>query len=1630
MKKVILSVFSFFLCLTLSCGCYFTVLSSVSTSTTQTTESSDDDDSNASTSTTASGIWTSYTSTPTRSVSNGVLTVYVSTAAQLAYVANAVNTGEAYNNSYYYKDANIVLSSDINLSDHYWVPIGRYYNSSTTYTYAFSGTFNGNGYTISGLTFDESLYPWDVSIRYYGLFGLCYYSSSNTSTYFKNVTIKGASFVLNRASYSDTLKLGVLAGAIRFAGSSSSVTIDEVYIYNPSIVITATSTNEPQGLADVADIGGIVGYLYGLFSITNCYVMGGSTEITACAYNYTWSDELNYGGLVGRCFISLDLVTSSSTLFNNCYNSMDFTLTVKDYRYTQTNVSIGGILGRALCYYYSGSTLYNFYVYNCINEGDITITGGLQLATYTTASGEYYYEPSGIGGIVGYAGPYTHSSSVPLNLTIQYCFNYGDISVSLCYSANIGIGGILGTAGKGSVLNSANFGDITVTKYSGLTTIYHITSIGVGGIVGYLPSRDYGGKEDNYYGRSITITTCINYGDISLAQGNWGDYIYAGGIAGYISRMAGTYNSSTWSYIQNCVNYGIISGYFNNAAGIVSYADTYVGVQYCMNYGYASSSNSGTYYGICVTLNSTTSSNSTTGYVQYCYFYRASSKSYSGVGGTTAYTSRIYNSTGDLYTQLSVSGFSDTKSISEYTSSSSASMYYISVSKTELSSWGISLDHSFDISLFIIRSNISKITVTLSGENSLKYDLDSTIARLSGDENIIYTDGSAKNGFTMLVFKGKGDSTYPIQFSLHSSDIYNVISTGWDPEVIVDIDSEACYDYEVDLYYHYFNIQTIFEDETLEINCDYRNATIDTVNFYLIIGSDSDIINLSTSSVIAVGDVVNYARYYNSYSSNLASTYTDLTSVRSFVVDADLSTFVITPQIGFYLYQYEVNNVTENSVVKTASSQAKAAGQQYIQFDDLESVEDIFPYQTTTISFYFKYINYSIDVELYDDSTSYASGESDNTFQFNDSFALDFDLYSLETYSSDTSKTTLSINLTNSKSIKHTVGYTYKVYLKSISDSNLILEFEDISSSLYSSWNLNTDANYAKINLSNSIKSKLSLTDTSIELIFVRTVNTYTIEHASYSNSASNVYEYTTSNNGGTASLNLNYWTQNSDGTYSFVGDPYIDDLFVTTVNTNYCFADIVLMRSFDSTYYYSSSDLNAGGMSFVDALATYYATYFDRAYFVNSGYKFSNDSSSSGYHGTIYLGIIFSIVKIKIELYDNSTLLTYLGNYTVYLDDGSVTISGINSEVVTTSSGSTTYYYIYAGSSLSLTNVTSSNFLGFYLVGSDGTEYYLGNTELSFTYDVDVGTSSGGYLLSGYVPNDTFAVQLKDGALQIKMKFSTSNGSGMTMASSRGVYEITTAEQLLWVANQVNSGSTNFEGYILRLMNNIDLSIYSTWTSIGTTSNPFKGVFDGNNYRISNLYLIENGLSNVGLFGVTDGAIIMDLTLYSGNVTGDSNVGTIVGYAINTTFTNVNNYSCSVSNSSSSTIYNIYGQQISSGSSSSSSDVTQENFGGIVGKAEDCSFVGCSNRGTITTSNTSNVGGLIGYVSGGSIDQCYTLYQSLVGSNSGCTLTNYYDSTGYYNSSGSKISSWTNYDTSIWLKLSSGSYVLLIFYW
>lgn len=218
----------------------------------------------------------------------------------------------------------------------------------------------------------------------------------------------------------------------------------------------------------------------------------------------------------------------------------------------------------------------------------------------------------------------------------------------------------------------------------------------------------------------------------------------------------------------------------------------------------------------------------------------------------------------------------------------------------------------------------------------------------------------------------------------------------------------------------------------------------------------------------------------------------------------------------------------------------------------------------------------------------------------------------------------------------------------------------------------------------------------------------------------------------------------------------------------------------------------------------------------------------------------------------------------------------------------------------------------------------------------------------------------------------------------SKSSFDISNADELINFANAVNSGYVMATGNIVA---DIDLKGFEgRFVPIGTESNPFKGIFNGNGHTISGLKL-TSGSSNIGFFGQVSGAEISDFTI-KGDISLSSeatHIGGVVANSDRAKISNVSSY-VNISNSDCALIHigGIVGSIASSGTvvdrcayygSINISD-SHDCIGGIVGYSSNNGYISnCANHGEVNTlKNEAYTGGILGYSNSSSvtIKDCY----------------------------------------------------------
>lgn len=152
--------------------------------------------------------------------------------------------------------------------------------------------------------------------------------------------------------------------------------------------------------------------------------------------------------------------------------------------------------------------------------------------------------------------------------------------------------------------------------------------------------------------------------------------------------------------------------------------------------------------------------------------------------------------------------------------------------------------------------------------------------------------------------------------------------------------------------------------------------------------------------------------------------------------------------------------------------------------------------------------------------------------------------------------------------------------------------------------------------------------------------------------------------------------------------------------------------------------------------------------------------------------------------------------------------------------------------------------------------------------------------------------------------------------------YAINNAKQFAYFANQVNAGTT-YQGKTITL--NTSLKINKDFPTIGTGSNTFQGIFEGNNCSIRGLERNSTTAGTALFFKLKSGKI-QNLSVY-GSVKGGQYVGGVVGRMEGGTLENITNYA-TVSHTANG------GGGIAGGMTSGASIINSVNYGDITGTA------------------------------------------------------------------------------------------------
>ncbi len=190
--------------------------------------------------------------------------------------------------------------------------------------------------------------------------------------------------------------------------------------------------------------------------------------------------------------------------------------------------------------------------------------------------------------------------------------------------------------------------------------------------------------------------------------------------------------------------------------------------------------------------------------------------------------------------------------------------------------------------------------------------------------------------------------------------------------------------------------------------------------------------------------------------------------------------------------------------------------------------------------------------------------------------------------------------------------------------------------------------------------------------------------------------------------------------------------------------------------------------------------------------------------------------------------------------------------------------------------------------------------------------------------------------------------GASLPYNSDGSYYTVTTTQGLKDMLAFLNMG------YTFKLGNNIDLNGLPDWHLP-----VFNGTFDGAGYTLSNLTVNQPFNDIIGFIGRNDSGTLINVGLVNVSITGNDNVGGLVGYNFGGTISN--SYSTGKVNGSSS-VGGLIGYLSGAISNSYNTGTVNgtNNVGGLVGFNVGFAISNSYNTGTVTGSGI-YIGGLVG---------------------------------------------------------------------
>jgi len=534
-------------------------------------------------------------------------TIVISTADQLAQFLN--NWNLAWQNHY-----NFVLDPNAPAGTFDMTGRGTFQGRGQPGGQPFTGSFDGNGHTITGLSLrpriDPAVFGDPIQENSVG-----FIRAAGAGAVIRNVTFSGGSFhdgptdpggwnaaegrigmVIGRVVPGATPGVPVTIENVHLAGNTRMVTdrpntvttkqmggfvggVDSGVILNVRDISAANLQIENQR-GRTQGVGGVIGNVNGTVDIRTAAQATNTINVRITGSTTTSNDNMASfaGGMIGR-------IEAGGTA--RIYDAVVTAPTALTDRAIRARLSGGGIVG-----WTGGGATLN--ITNAVNElnavtshqasartgGIVGRVGGPTVLTNVTNNAEVFQlanTTTWIGGIIG---------GVEGATTLNGAFNYGRVGTTF-ESAIARVGGIIGSSEHYLRITNAHNRASRVYNRGGSSTATSTTNAAasqrLGGIVGHISwATTVSTAQRRAHLTNVTNRAIVGNptelrdnaaGRSQLTQ-------FAGGIVGNIANVAGAR-----TYIREATNYGSVRA-SRGVGGIVGWSNSpNVSIRYAMNHG-------------------------------------------------------------------------------------------------------------------------------------------------------------------------------------------------------------------------------------------------------------------------------------------------------------------------------------------------------------------------------------------------------------------------------------------------------------------------------------------------------------------------------------------------------------------------------------------------------------------------------------------------------------------------------------------------------------------------------------------------------------------------------------------------------------------------------------------------------------------------------------------------------------------------------------------------------------------------------------------------------------------------------------------------------------------------------------